>query len=179
MYNDNLINNNNNGGYMNSRLKIISYILILMFLIILISLFDIMIIRHKEYKNAFDSIVASEIQGSTALRGKIYDRNNKLLVDNIGIKSIYYKRELGTSYEIDLAHRLSLVLELDYNLVTDSMLKDLYLTSKHDELITEDEFRMLKERKITSSDITRLKRSRISKEELNKVDKKKEKCVKM
>lgn len=172
MYNDNLINNNNNGGYMNSRLKIISYVVILMFLIILISLFDIMIIRHKEYKIAFDSIVASEIQGSTALRGKIYDRNNKLLVDNTGIKSIYYKRELGTSYEIDLAHRLSLVLELDYNLVTDSMLKDLYLTSKHDELITEDEFRMLKERKITSSDITRLKRSRISKEELDKVDKK-------
>ena len=172
MYNDNLINNNNNGGYMNSRLKIISYVVILLFLIILIFLFDIMIIRHKEYKNAFDSIVASEIQGSTALRGKIYDRNNKLLVDNTGIKSIYYKRELGTSYEIDLAHRLSLVLELDYNLVTDSMLKDLYLTSKHDELITEDEFRMLKERKITSSDITRLKRSRISKEELDKVDKK-------
>lgn len=172
MYNDNLINNNNNGGYMNSRLKIISYILILMFLIILISLFDIMIIRHKEYKSAFDSIVASEIQGSTALRGRIYDRNNKLLVDNTGIKSIYYKRELGTSYEIDLAHRLSLVLELDYNLVTDSMLKDLYLTSKHDELITEEEFRMLKERKITYSDITRLKRSRISKEELDKVDKK-------
>ena len=172
MYNDNLINNNNNGGYMNSRLKIISYIVILLFLIILISLFNIMIIHHYEYKNAFDSIVASEIQGSTALRGRIYDRNNKLLVDNTGIKSIYYKRELGTSYEIDLAHRLSLVLELDYNLVTDSMLKDLYLTSKHDELITEEEFRMLKERKITSSDITRLKRSRISREELDKVDKK-------
>ena len=172
MYNDNLINNNNNGGYMNSRLKIISYVVILLFLIILISLFNIMIIRHKEYRNAFDSIVASEIQGSTALRGRIYDRNNKLLVDNTGIKSIYYKRELGTSYEINLAHRLSLVLELDYNLVTDSMLKDLYLTSKHDELITEEEFRMLKERKITSSDITRLKRSRISKKELDKVDKK-------
>lgn len=172
MYNDNLINNNNNGGYMNSRLKIISYVVILLFLIILISLFNIMIIHHYEYKSAFDSIVASEIQGSTALRGRIYDRNNKLLVDNTGIKSIYYKRELGTFYEIDLAHRLSLVLELDYNLVTDSMLKDLYLTSKHDELITEEEFRMLKERKITSSDITRLKRSRISKEELDKVDKK-------
>lgn len=172
MYNDNLINNNNNGGYMNSRLKIISYVVILLFLIILISLFNIMIIHHYEYKSAFDSIVASEIQGSTALRGRIYDRNNKLLVDNTGIKSIYYKRELGTFYEIDLAHRLSLVLELDYNLVTDSMLKDLYLTSKHDELITEEEFRMLKERKITYSDITRLKRSRISKEELDKVDKK-------
>lgn len=172
MYNDNLINNNNNGGYMNTRLRIISYIVILLYFVILISLFNIMIIRHKEYKNAFSSIVASEIQGSTAIRGRILDRNNKVLVDNIGIKSIYYKRELDKFYEIDLAYKLSDVLELDYSLVTDSMLKDLYLTDSHNELITEDELKLLKERKITSSDITRLKRNRISDIELSNVNKK-------
>lgn len=172
MYNDNLINNNNNGGYMNTRLRIISYVVILLFFVILIFLFNIMIIRHKEYNNVFLSIVASEVQGSTALRGRILDRNNKVLVDNVGIKSIYYKKELDKSYEIDLAYRLSDVLELDYSLVTDSMLKDLYLTDSHNELIFEDELKLLKERKITSSDITRLKRSRISDIELSNVNKK-------
>lgn len=141
-----------------------------------IRLFFITIIDNKKYEEQLNYLVYSEIEGESAPRGRIYDRNHKLLVDNVGIKGIYYKRVSGmsTDDEIEIAKKLSEVLDLTYESVTTSMIKDLWLVinrSISDEKITETEWERLKQRKITSSDIDLLKRERITEEELSSIDK--------
>lgn len=141
-----------------------------------VRLFIITVVDNKKYKENLNNLVYSTIEGESAPRGRIYDRNHKLLVDNVGIKSIYYKRKSGMSIddEIEVAKMLSEVLDLDYENVTTSMIKDFYLVlnrNTSDEKITEKEWEKLKQRKINSSDILLLKRERITEEELNNVDK--------
>ena len=77
------------------RYKIITYIILLLFFIIFIRLFYISVIKKNYYTNELNNLVFAEIEGESAPRGRIYDRNYKLLVDNVGVKSIYYKRKSG------------------------------------------------------------------------------------
>lgn len=141
-----------------------------------VRLFIITVVDNKKYKDNLNNLVYSTIEGESAPRGRIYDRNHKLLVDNVGIKSIYFKRKSGMSIddEIEVAKKLSEVLDLDYENVTSSMIKDFYLVlnrNTSDNKIKEEEWEKLKQRKITSSDILLLKRERITEEELNDIDK--------
>lgn len=149
---------------------------IISFAIMFVRLFIITVVDNKKYKDNLNNLVYSTIEGESAPRGRIYDRNHKLLVDNVGIKSIYYKRKSGMSIddEIEVAKMLSEVLDLDYENVTTSMIKDFYLVLNRnttDNKIKEEEWEKLKQRKITSSDILLLKRERITEEELNNIDK--------
>lgn len=141
-----------------------------------IRLFFISVVDNKKYKESLNHLVYSTVEGESSPRGRIYDRNHKLLVDNVGIKSIYYKRVSGMSIddEIEVAKALSEVLDLSYDSVTTSMIKDFYLVLNRnisDEKIKDEEWEKLKQRKITSSDILLLKRDRITEEELNSIDK--------
>lgn len=141
-----------------------------------IRLFFITIINNEKYKENLNNLVYKEIEGESAPRGRIYDRNHKLLVDNIGIKSIYFKRVSGMSTDdvVNIAKNLSEVLDLDYNKCTTSMIKDLWLIinrSTSDDKIKASEWDDLKIRKITSSDIEMLKRERITEEEMSSIDK--------
>lgn len=148
-----------------------------LFFIIFLRITYITIFKNKYYEEELNNLVYASIEGESAPRGRIYDRNYKLLVDNVGVKSIYYKRKSGVSKsdEIEIAKKLTEVLELDYNNVKESMLKDLYLIINADTInqkITEEEWELLKTRKITNSDIELKKRERITKEELETIDKK-------
>ena len=110
--------------------KVLSFIFILIsFLIILFRSFYISIIQYDKYKYLLENVFYTSMEGNNAPRGKIYDRNHKLLVDNINIKNIYYKKESGVSVydEIRLAKEISGFLELNYELATENMLKDLWL----------------------------------------------------
>ena len=142
-----------------------------------IRLFFITVIDNKKYSEQLNNLVYSEIEGESAPRGRIYDRNYKLLVDNVGVKSFYYKRVSGMSIDdvIDVASKLSEVLDLNYDKCTESMIKDLWLIinrSISDDKIKESEWDDLKTRKITRNDIELLKRERITDEEMNSIDKK-------
>lgn len=140
-----------------------------------IRIFFITIIDNKKYCENLNNLVYKEIEGESAPRGRIYDRNYKLLVDNIGIKSIYFKRVSGMSVDdvVEVSKRISEVLEMDYEKCTESMIKDLWLIinrSTSDDKIKESEWNDLKTRKISSNDIELLKRERITTEEMNSID---------
>lgn len=152
-------------------------IVIISFSIIFFRLFFISIVDNKKYTESLNNLVYSEIEGESAPRGRIYDRNHKLLVDNIGIKSIYFKRVSGMSTDdvLNVAKRLSEILDLKYENTTTSMIKDLWLVINRitsNNKIKEKEWEELKQRKINSSDIELLKRQRITEDEMNSIDKK-------
>ena len=64
---------------------------IIIFSIISIRLFSLQILQNEKYLTSLTTATEKTIKGSSAPRGRIYDRNYKLLVDNQAIKTIYYK----------------------------------------------------------------------------------------
>ena len=158
------------------RYNILISLIIFVMSILVINLFYIQVIKNNYYKNKINTLTKNIVYGSTAPRGRIYDINGNLLVDNKAIKVIYYKKNKNVSVEteIELADLLSTKLEIDGN-ITDKMLRT-YFVDKNKEIadkkITEEELQNLKERKITVDDIYNYKLERVTNEELSTVDSK-------
>ena len=73
------------------RYKIlIVFIIILMFLLV-IKLFFMQIINNDKYQIKLKELTLKIIDGPSTPRGRIYDRNGKIIVDNKPLKTIYYK----------------------------------------------------------------------------------------
>lgn len=109
------------------------------------------------------------VDGSSAPRGRILDVNGKVLVDNIGVKTIFYNKIKGISVdqELEIAKRLANILNIKEANILE--LKDYYLTINDGgkDLITKEEYQLLEERKITGDDIKKLKYERITEEMLD------------
>ena len=163
----------------NKRFKIIIVIIVLSISYIIIELYNIQVVNNEYYLIKAKELGEKIIEGSTAPRGKIYDRNNVLIVDNKAKKVIYYKNNSNDlNEEIALSYKINKYLTLDYNKLTINNLKDFYLVKYQKEsnnLITEEEWNLLSERKLTNNDIIKLKKERITEETLkifNEEDKK-------
>jgi penicillin-binding protein 3 len=160
---------------MNKRLIFILVLLIIVFLTIIYQITNIQILERKKYDKLLDELTIKTIKSSSTPRGRIYDRNYNLLVDNIGVKTIYYKREkeYDSNKLIKSIKLLKDHIDLNYDLVTESNLKDYYMfINRNKDLMTKDEKKKLEERKITNKEINELIRNRITLEELNNIDKK-------
>lgn len=154
--------------------------IIFLFTIICFRLFKLQVLDNDKYVLKLIEAVEKPILGESAPRGRIYDRNYNLLVDNKAIKTIYYKKEKGvtTSEEIDLAYKVANIIDLDLNKLSDNMLRSFWLVNNKDSAnkkIKDSEWQKYKERKLTSNDIENLKKERITNEELEsygEIDKK-------
>ena len=154
------------------RYLFISIIAILIFSIIGIRLFSLQIIQNEKYLDNLTTATEKTIKGSSAPRGRIYDRNYKLLVDNQAIKTIYYKKQNGitTSEEIDLAYTVGKYLDIDYQKLSTNMLKNFWYLNNFElaqTKITKSEWQLKKERKISDDEIKDLIFERITDEELS------------
>ena len=69
------------------RYLFISIVLVLFFIIIGVKLFTLQILSQDEYSSKLVSATEKTIEGSSSPRGRIYDRNYNLLVDNKAIKT--------------------------------------------------------------------------------------------
>lgn len=151
----------------------IFFILIGVFSLVLFSkLFSVMVVDKKIYSEKLDSLVGKSITLNRAPRGRIYDRNYNVIVDNKAINVIVYKREKGTTIEemIKLAYEVSKHLELDITKFNLRAKKEFYLAKYSDackKKITEKEKDLLKQRKLSNKDIEELKIERITLDELN------------
>ena len=167
----NKIANKDLDNIIEKRYLFISIFLILFFLIITIRLFKLQILDNNKYKLAI--AVEKKVEGTSAPRGRIYDRNYNLLVDNRAIKTIYYKKEpkVTSLKEVELAYTISDIINVDYSKLTEYRLKNFYYVTHKEECkekITNKEWDKYKKRKLDDSDIQELIFARITKEELDK-----------
>ena len=159
----------------NRRVYFLLYILIFTFIILIYKVIDVQILNNNKYKKLLDDLTIRTIESKSTPRGRIYDRNYNLLVDNVGIKTIYYKRSKSTSSK-DIIKTIKKVkdhVDIDYSKLTDENLRNYYLVlnpEKSNNLITKKEKRLYEERKISSYKLNELKKERISEEELNNID---------
>ena len=146
-------------------------IFILLFIVIIARLFKLQIISKDDYLEQLTIATEKTVEGSSSPRGRIYDRNRVLLVDNQATKTIYYKKEPGvkTETEIDLAYKLADMLEIDYSKLSDYRYKNFYYLQNIDRCkkkITDEEWEEYEKRKIDDNDIKDLIFERITEEEL-------------
>ena len=159
-------------------LKRYIFIIVIIFLcfgIIGVRLFSLQILSRDEYIVGLERAVEKRVESTSAPRGRIYDRNYNLLVDNVAVKTIYYKKEnnITTKEEVELAYKVADLIEVDYSSLTDYRLKNFwYVQNKEDakKKITDKEWKLNKERKLSDDDIVDLIFERISEEELSKFE---------
>lgn len=153
------------------------YIIIcLLFGILTIKLFFIYS-NSDYYKDILEKKTLIYVNGSSAPRGRILDTNGKVLVDNIGVKAIYYNKlkEIDKNEEIEISYKLANILTINEGTI--EVLKEFWLVLNNNgkELITDEEYELLNERKLTNDDLESKKRERITDEMLenfNYIDKK-------
>lgn len=98
-------------------------------------------------------------------RGKIYDRNGKLIVGNTASYTITYQKPSNINYknEIEIATKLLELIEFDLFPKELEIKKYYILTNKDitDKLITDEEYQLYEKRKLNSEDLYNLKLERI------------------
>lgn len=154
------------------RYHFLIVLIIILFLIISIRLFKLQIIDYEDYQSKLTIATEKTVEGTSAPRGRIYDRNYNLLVDNEAVKTIYYKKQTGitTKEEITLAYKIADMIEVDYSSLSTYRLKNFYYQNNFEScqaLITNEERDQYKKRKLTDKDLLDLIFSRITEEDLS------------
>lgn len=122
--------------------------------------------------NELNKLSVKTVYGDSMPRGKIYDRNYNVIVDNIGVKVVKYKKESNVTNkdEVTLAYKLGEFLDVDFNLLKEESLKDFWIVNNKklaDGKITEEEYEKYKRRELKLSDLENYKKERITPEELS------------
>ena len=132
---------------------------------------DICVNQKDKYTRLYNVTVNRVFEGMSAPRGRMLDVNGVVLVDNIGVNTIMYNKVPGVSVkdEIDTSLALAKLLDISDNWISDYRLKFFYLVLHNNckDLITDYEYKLLKERKLSSSDIISLKYARITNDMLD------------
>lgn len=155
------------------RYKVLIIIIAIIMSILLLKVFYLQVIKRDFYQKKLTVLTQNIIEGESTPRGKIYDRNGKLIVDNTGVKTIAYNKpkNVKTSDEIKIAYKLAELIEVDYSKLSDDTLRDFWVKNNKDKAnkkIKDNEWQKLKERKLSVDDIYEMKKERITDKELSK-----------
>ena len=161
-----------NGLTYKKRFLFLGGILVVLFLVIALRLYQVMLREQAHYEEELATLATQTVEGSSSPRGRILDRNGKVIVDNKAVKTIYYNKDndRGTKEEIELAYKVSAHLSLDYDKLTDRNKREFFVaknSSNMNDRITEEEWAKYEQRKLDSDDIYELKIERVTEEELN------------
>ncbi|CAM4289802.1 serine-type D-Ala-D-Ala carboxypeptidase [Bacillus manliponensis] len=142
------------------RLNILFLCVFLLFSFIVVQLGRVQIINGETYANELQK---NDIVSIPVPRGKIYDREGKIVVDNKSLRTITYTKSKGVNSEevLKIAKDLANVLEIpekDINKVTEIDKKDFWMELNKDRT----------EAKISKHDIEKLKKQNIVGKELDK-----------
>ena len=159
------------------RYLFIIFVIIFCFLFIGGRMFQLQVLEVDEYNEKLVNATVKYVEGDSSPRGRIYDRNYNLLVDNQAVKTIYYKKQdnITTKDEIELSYKLAEMLEIDYSKLSTKMLKNFWYKNNNEEAekkITKSERKKYNERKLSSDDLENMIMDRITDEELSIYDEK-------
>ncbi len=161
-----------NGSTYKKRFVFLGGILIALFLGITLRLYQVMLRDQSKYEEELTTLAMQTVEGPSSPRGRILDRNGKVIVDNKAVKTIYYNKDKsrGTKEEIELAYKVVEHLNLDYDKITDRNKREFFVAKNSDDMddrITKEEWEKYEQRKLDSDDIYELKIERVTEEELN------------
>lgn len=141
------------------------FILTILITIIAIRYIDFYYIKHQESLEQYLNLTNKIIYSKNNPRGRIYDRNGTLLVDNIGTNIITY-RKIKNNNHYKIAEKIIKNITIEEASLDE--LEEFYLNNNEtDYLLTKEELKQIEYRQLTSKDIRKLKLSRIPEDKLN------------
>ncbi len=164
-------------NYMNyKRLVSFKIFVILIFLIIFIRLIFLCVVKKEYYLSQYFKSTNRIVYGENKERGRILDTNGIVLVDNKLVKRITYTKSKGIKKEdeIKIAYKLANLISIDKE-ADELLLRKFYLLLNKDysnNLISDLEYRLYEERKISSSDLYNYKINRVTSKDLKSLTKK-------
>ena len=108
-------------------------------------------INQKSYAYELDKKTNLIIEGSSAPRGRIYDRNGVLLVDNITINNLVFHYVKGIDL-VDVTEKLANIIDIETPSLNEKI-KWYKATNNTNNLLTEEEKRLIAERKTSKDEI--------------------------
>ena len=154
--------------------KFYIFIAFLFFSIATISLYNLIFLKKSYYEELYQDKTSVYVSSLSRPRGRILDINGKILVDNIGVKAIVYRKvnNISVKEEISVAYKLAEMLEISESTSLND-LKKFFLIKNQDignNLITEEEKDLFNHRKLNSNDLYLLKLDRVTDEMLSSFD---------
>ena len=155
-----------------NRITFLLIFIIICFFIITLKMGYMQLFNTKASIADLNQLSTKTVYGSSMPRGRIYDRNYNVIVDNVGVNLISYKRESGvtTKDEVSIAYKLAEKLDVDYSALTDTELRKFWIINNEEEAdkkITEEEKELYERRKLKATEIEALKIKRITLDELS------------
>lgn len=155
-----------------NRITFLLIFIIICFFIITLKMGYMQLFNAKASIADLNQLSTKTVYGSSMPRGRIYDRNYNVIVDNVGVNLISYKRESGmnTKDEVSIAYKLAEKLDVDYSALTDTELRRFWIINNEEEAdkkITEEEKELYERRKLKATEIEELKIKRITLDELS------------
>ena len=77
---------------MKSKIYLIKILIVVINIVVVWRLYDICIVNHEKYEYLSSITNEKIIESNTTLRGRILDCKGNVLVDNKGIKVLYYTK---------------------------------------------------------------------------------------
>ena len=140
--------------------KVYYFILFLLIVIVFSRYSYLRFFKYDYYQNEYVKLNQKYVYGNVAPRGRILDRNGKLLVDNVSVNSIYY-RDLGEISKDDVAIYLSNILEQKEK-ASDMELKKYYMERNDTNfLLSDEELEDFSYRRLSVKEVEELKLSRM------------------
>ena len=155
-----------------NRITFLLIFIIICFFIITLKMGYMQLFNTKASIADLNQLSTKTVYGSSMPRGRIYDRNYNVIVDNVGVNLISYKRESGMTRkdEVSIAYKLAEKLDVDYSALTDTELRRFWIINNEEEAdkkITEEEKELYERRKLKATEIEALKIKRITLDELS------------
>ena len=153
---------------MPKKMILITIFLSIIFGFFIYRVYDLAYNNKEYYLNKSRAITEVYVTGTSAPRGRILDINGNVLVDNIGVNTIYYHKPSNITLkdELYIAEELAKLTNYEYA-YNDKLLKEFYkikYSTKVDALITSQEYKLYNERKLSSEELEELKLERITEE---------------
>ncbi|MEI5905835.1 penicillin-binding transpeptidase domain-containing protein [Bacillus spongiae] len=159
-----------------NRMNLLFFVVFMLFSALIFRLGIVQIVEGEEYKRIVER-TEEVIVGTSVPRGKMYDRNGRLVVDNKPLKAITYTKSQATdaSEVLRVARVLATIIEKNTDRITDRDREDfLLLTEKitiGDKVPQEEQDSIMEDEKIENPDkvIYDLARERMTEAELNSI----------
>lgn len=160
---------------MPKKFYLVTSLIILIFSLFLYRVIYLANDLHDYYKREYIALNEIYVEGASAPRGRILDKSGKVIVDNVGINSIFYHKKIDVTQEeeLEIALELARLTNCKYKYNKDK-LKEFYLIKNPgvgDKLINEQERKLYSERKLTKDDIVELKLDRVTDDMINTLTK--------
>ena len=160
------------------RFFVLLVVTVALFSILTLKIIDVMLVKKDKYVDQLAILTYDKVYGPSTPRGRIYDRNYNIIVDNKSLKTItYQKKKTITSLEmITAAKKISTHIDIDYSKLTERAKREYYFAKNKqecDNLVTSKEQEKVKQHKMEQKELEELKLSRISTEKLEFSDEEK------